>query len=109
LDQAPPAPYPEPINVVGEMIDIMRFLVLRRLALMIAALSIFGLAPGGAHAAAGDPTIVDNWANMDKCYRQSFEKFPDYTKEAELERQKFVRKCQVQYSIGTYRPLLLRH
>jgi hypothetical protein len=82
---------------------------MRRLGLTIAAVLIVALAPRVASAAAGDPTIIDNWANMDKCYKTSFEKFPDYTKEAEQERQKFVKKCQVQYSLGTSRPLLLRH
>jgi hypothetical protein len=69
---------------------------------------ILALAPRGAEAAAGDPQIVDNWANMDRCYKESFLKFPDYTKEAELARQQFVRKCQVRYSLNSTRPLILR-
>ena len=82
---------------------------MRHLGLSMAVMLLVALAPHGVRAASGDPTIVDNWANMDRCYKASFEKFPDFTKEAELERQKFVKKCQVQYSLGTSRPLLLRH
>jgi hypothetical protein len=81
---------------------------MRRIGLSIAALLILALAPHAADAAAGNPEVIDNWANMDRCYKLSFEKFPDFTKEAELERQKYVRKCQVQYSLGTARPLILR-
>lgn len=81
---------------------------MRRLGLSVAAALILALAPRVADAGGGDPTIVDNWANMDRCYKLSFEKFPDFTKEAELARQQFVRKCQVRYSLGTARPLILR-
>lgn len=82
---------------------------MRRLALTVAIVLSVVLAPRLAAAASGDPAIVDNWAHMDKCYRDSFDKFPDYTKEAEIARQRFVRKCQVQHSLGTARPLILRH
>ena len=83
---------------------------MRHLGLSIAVMLVLALAPPrGAEAASGDPTIINNWANMDRCYKASFEKFPDFTKEAEVERQKFVKKCQVQYSLGTSSPLLLRH
>jgi hypothetical protein len=79
-----------------------------RLGLGIVAVLTLVLAPRTADAAAGYPDITDNWSNMDRCYKASFDKFPDFTKEAELARQKFVRKCQVQYSLGTSRPLILR-
>jgi putative heme degradation protein len=78
------------------------------LGLCIAAALIPALAPRAVEAAAGAPEIVDNWANMDRCYKESFAKFPDFTKEAELARQQFVRKCQVRYSLGTSRPLIIR-
>jgi hypothetical protein len=77
-------------------------------SLAVALILALALVPRGAEAAAGDPQIVDNWANMDRCYKESFMKFPDYTKEAELARQQFVRKCQVRYSLNSSRPLILR-
>jgi hypothetical protein len=82
---------------------------MRHLALMTAIVLSVALAPRLAAAASGDPAIIDNWARMDKCYKDSFDKFPDFTKEAEIARQRFVRKCQVQYSLNTSRPLILRH
>ena len=81
---------------------------MRHLAPVLAAFLIGVLVPRFADAARGDPSIVDNWANMDRCYRASFDKFPDFTKEAEVERQRFTRKCQVRYSLNSGRPLLLR-
>lgn len=81
---------------------------MRILAPALVAFLMVMLVPRFADAASGDPAIINNWANMDKCYRQSFAKFPDYTKEAEIERQKFIRKCQVTYSIQTSQPLILR-
>ncbi|MBV8652032.1 MAG: hypothetical protein JO255_11240 [Alphaproteobacteria bacterium] len=80
----------------------------RLLGLGIAAALILALAPRGAEAVTGSPEIVDNWANMDRCYKESFAKFPDFTKEAELARQQFVRRCQVRYSLNSARPLILR-
>jgi hypothetical protein len=80
----------------------------RHLHPALAALLIVMLVPQFADAATGDPAIVDNWAYMDKCYRLSFDKFPDYTKEAAIKRRQFVRKCQIEYSIETGRPLILR-
>ena len=74
----------------------------------LAVALILALAPRSAEAVSGAPEIVDNWSNMDRCYKESFEKFPDFTKEAELARQQFVRKCQVRYSLGAARPLILR-
>jgi hypothetical protein len=82
---------------------------MRRLALAAAIVLSAALAPRLAAAASGDPAIIDNWARMDRCYRESFEKFPDFTKRAEIDRQQYVRKCQVQYSLNTSRPLILRH
>ena len=81
---------------------------MRRLALTTAIVLSVALAPRLAAAASGDPAIIDNWARMDKCYKDSFGKFPDFTKEAEVARQRFVKRCQVQYSVNTARPLILR-
>jgi hypothetical protein len=82
---------------------------MRRLALTTAIVLSVALAPRLAAAASGDPAIINNWARMDKCYKDSFEKFPDFTREAEIARQKFVKKCQVQYSVNSSLPLILRH
>lgn len=33
------------------------------------------------------------WLSMDKCKRQAFQKFPDYTPEGNAKREKAVRQC----------------
>lgn len=83
---------------------------MRHLALTIAAVAAASILPLRA-ATAGNlaPDQQQTWKNMDSCYKQSFLKFPDQTKEGEEQRKKFVKTCQIQPSITSPQAVILRN
>jgi hypothetical protein len=64
------------------------------------------LAPAFAMAASSrTPQVEQTWNILDRCRRQSFEKFPDQTKAGEEQRRRYVKSCQLALSGGSTLPL----
>ena len=65
--------------------------------LPLAAALAFGaaavLAAGPASATANQRTAQKVWTDSDKCAKQAFEKYPDYTPEETAKREAFTRRC----------------
>lgn len=65
--------------------------------LLLAATLAFGAAAlfpaGEASATANQRTAQKVWTESDKCSKQAFERFPDYTPEDSAKRDAFTRRC----------------
>jgi hypothetical protein len=68
---------------------------MRRLALATVLLlgGAVALTPAPASATTNQRTAQKTWSDSDKCTKQAFEKFPDYTAEETAKRDAFVRRC----------------
>ena len=74
-------------------------------AAILLALALPLAAPSAVVAAGRAPQVEQAWSVLDRCRRQSFEKFPDQTKAGEEQRRRYVKSCQQERS-GSTTPLL---